>query len=109
MILFDVKLLIVSDNTKAAEKVGNFQNELGKKSAKKEKKATNLKSHPEKIFKIATTIGTASLDKNPKAALSFIPNVETLIILAKKFIFETLFRFSFIKMSTANSYPVVPS
>ena len=68
--------MIVSDNTIQAEDLGDFFKESGKVSGKAAKKlATNELKNPSRFLKVGANVATASVSKNPKAALSALPEV----------------------------------
>ena len=68
--------MLVSDNTIQAEGLGKFFKNLGKASAKAGKKlATNVLNNPGRALEIGANIGSAAISRNPKAALSTIPDV----------------------------------
>ena len=70
------KSMIVSDNTIKAEGLGSFFKNLGKISSKAGKKlATNVLKNPGRALEIGANIATAAATKNPKAALSTLPEV----------------------------------
>ena len=70
------KAMIVSDNTIQAERLGSFFKNLGRISAKAGKKlATNVLKNPGRALEITSNIATAAATKNPKAALSSLPEV----------------------------------
>jgi len=70
------KSMLVSDNTIKAEGLGKFFKNLGKASAKAGKKlATNVLNNPGRALEIGANIGSAAVSRNPKAALSTIPDV----------------------------------
>ena len=70
------KSMIVSDNTIQAEGLGSFFKNLGRISAKAGKKlATNVLKNPGRALEITSNIATAAAIKNPKAALSSLPEV----------------------------------
>ena len=70
------KSMIVSDNTIKAEGLGSFFKNLGKISAKASKKlATNALKNPARFLEIGANVATAAVSKNPKAALSALPEV----------------------------------
>ena len=70
------KSMLVSDNTIKAEGLGKFFKNLGKASAKAGKKlATNVLNNPARALEIGADIGSAAVSRNPKAALSTIPDV----------------------------------
>ena len=68
--------MIVSDNTIQAEGLGDFFKKLGKVSGKAAKKlATNTLKKPARFLEIGANVATAAVSKNPKAALSALPEV----------------------------------
>ena len=70
------KSMIVSDNTIKAEGLGSFFKNLGKISAKAGKKlATNALKNPASFLEIGANVATAAASRNPKAALSTLPEV----------------------------------
>ena len=70
------KSMIVSDNTIQAEGLGDFFKNLGKVSSKAAKKlATNALKNPSRFLEIGANVATAAVSKNPKAALSTLPEV----------------------------------
>ena len=70
------KSMIVSDITIKAEGLGSFCKNLGKIIAKASKKlATNALKNPPKFLEISANVATAAVSKNPKAALSALPEV----------------------------------
>ena len=70
------KSMIVSDNTIQAEVLGDFFKKLGKVSSKAAKKlATNALKNPSRFLEIGANVATAAVSKNPKAALSALPDV----------------------------------
>ena len=70
------KSMIVSDNTIKAEGLGSFFKNLGRISSKAGKKlATNVLKNPGRALEIGANIATAAATKNPKAALSTLPEV----------------------------------
>ena len=70
------KSMIVSDNTIKAEGLGSFFKNLGKISAKAGKKlATNALKNPARFLEIGANVATAAASRNPKAALSTLPEV----------------------------------
>ena len=70
------KSMIVSDNTIQAEGLGDFFKNLGKASSKAAKKlATNALKNPSGFLEIGAKVATAAVSKNPKAALSALPEV----------------------------------
>ena len=70
------KSMTVSDNTKKAEGLSSFFKNLGKISAKAGKKlATNALKNPARAIEIGANVTTAAASRNPKAALSTLPEV----------------------------------
>ena len=70
------KSMIVSNNTIQAEGLGSFFKNLGRISAKAGKKlATNVLKNPGRALEVTSNIATAAATKNPKAALSSLPEV----------------------------------
>ena len=70
------KSMILSDNTIQAEGLGSFLKNLGKISAKAGRKlATNVLKNPGRALEITSNNATAAATKNPKAALSTLPEV----------------------------------
>ena len=70
------KSMIVSDNTIQAEGFGDFFKKLGKVSGKAAKKlATNALKNPSRFLEIGANVATAAVSKNPKAALSALPEI----------------------------------
>ena len=70
------KSMIVSDNTIEAEGLGDFFKNLGKVSSKAAKKlATNALKNPSRFLEIGGNVATAAVSRNPKAALSALPEV----------------------------------
>ena len=68
--------MTVSDNTIKAEGLGSFFKNSGKISAKATKKlATNALKNPSRFLEIGANVATAAVSKNPKAALSALPEV----------------------------------
>ena len=68
--------MIVSDNTIQAEGLGDFFKKLGKVSGKAAKKlATNARKNSSRFLEIGANVATAAATKNPKAALSTLPEV----------------------------------
>ena len=65
------KSMIVSDNTIQAEGLGE---KLGKVSGKAAKKlATNALKNPSRFLEIGANVAAATASRNPKAALSALP------------------------------------
>ena len=70
------KTMIVSDNMIQAEGLGDFFKNLGKSSVKVGKKlAKNVLKNPGRALEIGANIGSAVASRNPKAALSTLPEV----------------------------------
>ena len=70
------KSTIVSDNTIQAEGLGDFFKNLGKVSSKAAKKlARNALKNPSRFLEIGANVATAAVSKNPKAAISALPEV----------------------------------
>ena len=70
------KTKIVSDNVIQAEGLGDFFKKLGKVSSRAAKKvATNALKNPARFLEIGANIATATATKNPKAALSTLPEM----------------------------------
>ena len=68
--------MIVSDNVIKAEGLGDFFKKLGKVSSKAAKKlAPNALKNPSRFLEIGANVATAAVSKNPKAALSALPEV----------------------------------
>ena len=68
--------MTLSDNTIKAEGLFSFFKLLGKISAKLGKKlATNILKNPARAFEIGANVATATASRNPKAALSTLPEV----------------------------------
>ena len=68
--------MIVTDNTIKAESLSSFFKNLGMISAKAGKKlATNLIKNPARALEIGANVATAAASRNPKAALSTLPEV----------------------------------
>ena len=68
--------MIVSDYTIQAEGLGDFFKNLGKVSSKAAKKlAKKALKDPSQFLEIGANVATAAVSKNPKAALSALPEV----------------------------------
>ena len=68
--------MIVSDFTNRAEGLVYFFQKLGKVSGKAaEKLATNALKSPSRFLEIGANVAAATASRNPKAALSAIPEV----------------------------------
>ena len=68
--------MIVSDNTIQAEGLGDFFKKLGKVSGKAAKKlATNALKNPARFLEIGANVAAATASRNPKEALSALPEV----------------------------------
>ena len=66
--------MIVSDNTIEAGLADFFKN-LGRMSVKAGKIATNILKNPGRALEISANVATAAASRNPKAALSTLPEV----------------------------------
>ena len=70
------KSMTVSDSTIKAEGLSSFFKNLGKISAKAGKKlANNVLKNPARAPEIGANVATAAASRNPKAALSTLPEV----------------------------------
>ena len=70
------KIMTVGEKTIQAEGLGSFFKNLGRTSAKaKEKLATNVLKNPGRALEIGANVATAAASRNPKAALSTLPEV----------------------------------
>ena len=70
------KTMIVSDNVIQAEGLGDFFKKLEKVSGKAAKKlATNALKNPARFLEIGANVASATASRNPKAALSALPEV----------------------------------
>ena len=70
------KTMIVSDNVIQAEGLVDFFKKLGKVSSKAAKKlASNALKNPSRFLEIGANVATAAASKNPKTALSTLPEV----------------------------------
>ena len=68
--------MIVSDNTIQAKGLGYFFKNLGKKGLNVSKKmAKNVLKNPGRALEIGANVGTAFASRNPKAALTSLPEV----------------------------------
>ena len=68
--------MTVSDNTIQAKPLGSFFKKLGNVSAKAGKKlATNALKNPARFLEIGANAATPAASRNPKAALSTLPEV----------------------------------
>ena len=68
--------MTVSDNIIKAEGLGSFFKNLGKISAKAGKiLATNALKNPARFLEISANDATAAASRNPKAALSTLPEL----------------------------------
>ena len=68
--------MTVSDKTIQAEALSSFFKSLGKTSARSGKKlATNVIKKPARSLEIGANVATAAASRNPKAALSTLPEV----------------------------------
>ena len=72
------KSVIVSDNTRQAEGLGDFFKNLGKKGLNvSEKMAKNVLSNPGRALDLTAKIATAAVSKNSIQALSTLPELIT--------------------------------
>ena len=70
------KSMIVSDNVIQAQGLGDFLKNLGKKGLNVSKKmAKNVLKNPGRALEIGANVGTAFASRNPKAALTSLPEV----------------------------------
>ena len=70
------KSMAFCENTIKAEGFGSFSNKFRKISAKAGKKlATNALKNPVRFFEIGANVATTAASRNPKAALSTLPEV----------------------------------
>ena len=70
------KSMTVSDNIIKAEGLGDFFKNLGKKGLNVSKKmAKNVLKNPGRALEIGANVGTAFASRNPKAALTSLPEV----------------------------------
>ena len=70
------KSMIVSDSVIQAEGLGDFFKNLGKKGLNVSKKmAKNVLKNPGRALEIGANVGTAFASRNPKAALTSLPEV----------------------------------
>ena len=70
------KSMTFSDNTIKAEGLGSFFKNLGRISSKAGKKlATKALKNPARFLEIGANVATAAASRNPKAALSTLPEV----------------------------------
>ena len=70
------KSMVVSDNVIQAEGLGDFFKNLGKKGLNVSKKmAKNVLKNPGRALEIGANVGTAFASRNPKAALTSLPEV----------------------------------
>ena len=68
--------MIVSDNTIQAEGLSNFFKHLGRTFARAGKRSpNNALKNPARLLKIGANFATAAASRNPKAALSTLPEV----------------------------------
>ena len=75
-VCFRKKCMTVSDNTIKPERLGDFFKNLGRVSSKAAKKlATNALKNPSRFLEIGANVATAAVSKNPKEALSALPEV----------------------------------
>ena len=77
--------MIVSDSTIQAEVLGDFFKNLGKKGLNVSKKmAKNVLKNPGRALEIGANVGTAFASRNPKAALTSLPEVIIFLSYRKK-------------------------
>ena len=70
------KSMTVSDNTIKAEGLGDFFKNLGEKGLNVSKKmAKNVLKNPGRALEIGANVGSAFTSRNPKAALTSLPEV----------------------------------
>ena len=69
------KSITVSDSTIKAEGLSSFFKNLEKISAEGKKLATNVLKNPARALEIGANVATAAASRNPKAALSTLPEV----------------------------------
>ena len=69
--------MVVCDNTKEAEGLGDFFQNLGKKRLNVSKKiiTKNILKNPGRALEIRANVGSAFASRSPKAALSSVPEV----------------------------------
>ena len=74
--VIEKKSMTVSDNTNQPEGLGSFFKNLGRICAKTGIKiATNALKNPARFLEIGANVATAAASRNPKAALSTLPEV----------------------------------
>ena len=74
--VLEKKSMIVSDNVIQAEGLCDFFKNLGKKGLNVSKKmAKNVLKKPGRALEIGANVGTAFASRNPKAALTPLPEV----------------------------------
>ena len=70
------KTMIISDNVIPAEGLGDFFKKLGKVSSRAAQKlASNALKNPSRFLEIGAIVAAATASRNPKAALSALPEV----------------------------------
>ena len=68
--------MILSDNVIQAEGLGDFFNKFWKNSSRAAKKlASNALKNPSRFLEIGANVAAATASRNPKAALSEIPEI----------------------------------
>ena len=78
--------MTVNNKTIQAEGLGSFFKKLGRLSAKAGKElATNVLKNPGRALDITANIATAAASRNPKAALSSLPEVNIVYHTGKGF------------------------
>ena len=86
--------MTVSDKTIKTEELGSFFENLGRISAKAGKKlASNALKNPGRFLEIGANVATTAASRNPKAALSTLPEVIDFYHTGKGFTLEKLFVF----------------
>ena len=76
LFVIEKKSMIVGDSTNQAEGLGDFFKNVGKVSFKAAKKLVrNALKNPSRFLEIGANVAAATASRNPKAALSAIPEV----------------------------------
>ena len=89
--------MTVSDNNIHAEGLSSFFKYLGKVSAKAGKiLATNALKNPARFLEIGGNVAKAAASRNPKAALSTLPEVINFYHTGKSFFYHTSYDLSYI-------------
>ena len=92
------KTMTLGDNTIQAEGLGSFFKNFGRMSGKAGKKlSTDVSKNPGRSLEITSNIATAAATKNPKAALSSLPEVGNFYHTGKGLDFGKLFKFLYNK------------